>query len=129
MQNRQKRQASISSTQNTTVPSHSHLFFTGRRLMFVHSRQLTTIFPSRIRMRQFFPGIKKTLHFLQKRLRHCTGIFVLDFAASFRAAVITFLAPGCIAACSNNAATSLADALGFTPILERIKLYKHLVKK
>ena len=128
MQNRQKRQAATSLTQNTTVPSYSHLFLFKRRI-FPHSRHVETTIAFLLRMRQFLPGTKTTLHFLQKRPRHCTGIFVLDLAASFRAAVISFLASGCITACSNNAATSLADALGFTSLLQRIKLYKHLVMK
>jgi len=77
------------------------------------------------------PGTKKALQPLQKRLFQGKGILTLNFDESFLARATFFLAVlGLEAACSNKATIlALADAFcSFTSLLQRIKLYKHLVK-
>ena len=97
---------------------------------------MTTFF-STVRTRQFRPGTNNALHFLQKRLRHRSGIRTLYRDAIFRARETYLLAyPGRLHACSNKVSIlamavccrpDFSASAFFTLLLQRIKLYKHLV--
>jgi len=108
------------------------------RFIELHSRQLITTFPFWVRTLQFFPATKKALHFLQKRLRHLSGIRTLYLEAILRANVTYLLAYDCRKdACSNKVSirflavccrADFSAAAFFTILLQRIKLYKRLVQ-